>query len=457
MKTKTKYGHLIKWLFSIVDIAVLNLSYLLAILIIGDEMNGNIRLITLAINFSYILVLYFNIKIHDRRVIYADHVAMESLKSSTIHAGVFLPVILFLGLSLPLKGIILFYVIFSVGLMLWWLLSRKILKIYRNRGYNYRKIVVVGSGFAMRRFIEEITGDQGYGYKIIGIFGGIKGEFDNYHKDELDELENFVSQNEIDEIYCAMPDIDGKKVSEIVKLADDNAIDFYYIPQLGPKVTRNFSLVTFGNVPVLSVRPNPSQSTINRIIKRTFDIIASLIGMIFFPIVLIPVAIAIKCTSKGPLFFKQLRTGYRGKEFYCYKFRTMKFEHNSDNLQVTRNDPSVTRVGRFLRHYSIDELPQLFNVLKGDMSIVGPRPHMVEHTEMYKNIVDKYMVRHIVKPGITGWAQVCGYRGQTDELWKMEKRVECDVWYAENWNFLLDLKIIFLTIYNAIRGEKNAF
>lgn len=457
MKAKPKYGHLIKWLFSIVDIFVLNMSYLAAVLLHGAEMEQSLRVTALAINFSFLIVIFFNIKIHDRRVIYADHVAISSLKSSTMHALLFLSIVIFLELSLPIKGIILFYFIFSISLMLWWLLSRRILKMYRNHGYNYRRIVVVGNGFAMRRFIEEVSGDQGYGYHIEGIFGNNKEEYKSIYHGTLDELDSFVAQNNIDEIYCAMPDTRGEEVSEIVKIADNNAIDFFYIPQLGPKVTRNFTLVTFGNVPVLSVRPNPSQSTINKIIKRTFDLIFSVIGLIFFPLILIPVAIAIKTTSKGPLFFKQLRTGYRGKEFYCYKFRTMKFEHNSDNLQVTRNDPSVTSVGHFLRHYSIDELPQLFNVLKGDMSLVGPRPHMVEHTEMYKKLVDKYMVRHIVKPGITGWAQVCGYRGQTEELWMMEKRVECDVWYAENWNFMLDIKIIFLTIYKALIGDKNAY
>ena len=207
----------------------------------------------------------------------------------------------------------------------------------------------------------------------------------------------------------------------------------------------------------MAVRPNPSLNPINKTIKRAFDIIVSLTVLIVSPIVFIPVAIAIKLSSAGPVFFKQKRTGYRGKEFDCYKFRTMNTSHETESQQATREDPRVTRVGRFLRHYSIDELPQFYNVLKGDMSIVGPRPHMVEHTSAYREIVEKYMVRHIVKPGITGWAQVRGYRGQTDELWMMEKRVECDVWYAENWNFMLDMKIILLTVINVFKGDKNAY
>ena len=168
-------------------------------------------------------------------------------------------------------------------------------------------------------------------------------------------------------------------------------------------------------------------------------------------------AIAIKLSSPGPVFFKQKRSGLYGREFYCYKFRTMKVNVDADNLQATKDDPRKTRVGEFLRHTSIDELPQFINVFKGDMSIVGPRPHMLKHTEEYSKLIDTYMVRHAVKPGITGWAQVTGYRGQTEELWQMEGRVEKDIWYIEHWSFALDLKIMAFTVINAIKGEEQAF
>ena len=179
--------------------------------------------------------------------------------------------------------------------------------------------------------------------------------------------------------------------------------------------------------------------------------------LLFYPLVYIPVAIAIKLSSPGPVYFRQERTGYLGDTFKCLKFRTMRVNANSDKYQATQNDPRKTRVGDFLRRTSIDELPQFINVWRGDMSIVGPRPHMLKHTEDYTRLVDSYMVRHAVKPGITGWAQVNGLRGLTDELWKMERRVEHDVWYIENWTFLLDLKIMVRTVINAVQGEKNAF
>ena len=190
--------------------------------------------------------------------------------------------------------------------------------------------------------------------------------------------------------------------------------------------------------------------------KRTLDLVISSIVLLLSPIIFLPIAIGIKLSSPGPVFFRQQRTGYRGKSFECLKFRSMRVNAQSDSLQATKDDPRKTKFGNILRKTSLDELPQFINVFKGEMSIVGPRPHMVQQTQEYSELIDKYMLRHTIKPGITGWAQVNGYRGPTDTLDKMEKRVEFDVWYAENWNFMLDIKIIFLTVFNAIRGEKNA-
>jgi putative colanic acid biosynthesis UDP-glucose lipid carrier transferase len=216
-------------------------------------------------------------------------------------------------------------------------------------------------------------------------------------------------------------------------------------------------MYNMGAVPVLTLRRNPLSKHINRFIKRAFDITFSSIVLLFSPIIFIPVAIAIKISSPGPIFFKQLRTGYRGRDFHCWKFRTMRVNADSDKLQAQKNDPRKTKVGDFLRKTSIDELPQFINVFLGSMSVVGPRPHMLKHTQDYSQLIDKYMVRHLIKPGITGWAQANGWRGQTEELWQMEKRVEYDVWYIEHWTFLLDIKIIIRTVLNAIHGEKNAF
>ena len=213
-----------------------------------------------------------------------------------------------------------------------------------------------------------------------------------------------------------------------------------------------------GNVPVLSIRREPLELLENRILKRTFDIVcAALFLCTIFPFIYIVVGIAIKMNSPGPVFFKQKRSGEDGKEFWCYKFRSMRVNTQCDTLQATEHDPRKTKIGEIIRRTSIDELPQFINVLKGDMSIVGPRPHMLKHTKEYSQLINKFMVRHFVKPGITGWAQVTGYRGETKELWQMEGRVIRDIWYIEHWAFLLDLYIIYKTVYNAIHGEKEAY
>lgn len=188
------------------------------------------------------------------------------------------------------------------------------------------------------------------------------------------------------------------------------------------------------------------------------DLAISIIFLIFFfPWILIIVAIIMKLTMPGPIFFKQKRTGFQGKTFTCYKFRSMKVNNEADKLQATKNDPRKTRWGEIMRRTNIDELPQFINVLLGNMSVVGPRPHMVSQTKAYSTLINKYMMRHFAKPGITGWAQVTGFRGETKELWQMEARVEADVWYIENWSFWLDVRIIYLTVRNLIRGDKQAY
>jgi putative colanic acid biosynthesis UDP-glucose lipid carrier transferase len=208
------------------------------------------------------------------------------------------------------------------------------------------------------------------------------------------------------------------------------------------------------------MREAPLDEIVNKRAKRVFDIIfSSLILGTIFPIVYIISALAIKLTSRGPIIFKQLRNGEDGKPFICYKFRTMRVleQSVSDSQQAVPDDPRMTWVGKILRRTNFDELPQFWNVLKGDMSVVGPRPHMLKHTEDYRKIIGSYMVRHFVKPGVTGWAQVNGFRGATETSEKMERRVHYDVYYIEHWSFSFDLEIIGKTIVKMFTGDKNAY
>lgn len=455
MSKRGRYGQFIRGIFTLVDFAVLNTAYGLLYFIFGAS-DFFTRPIWLLVNVSFILVEFFSSQIHERRVVFADRVIIEAVRTGLIHLAIFLAFLSFLDINInPLKYV-MFYTFFLSGLSLWWILSRKIIKRYRTHGFNFRRIIIIGGGAAGTRLIKEMLSDAGYGYRILGVFDDNKrNRGTGHYAGTLSDVEQFVKKNLIDEMYCTMND--DATTAQMIKIADNNAMDFYYVPQFSKTVARKFELSSIGNVPILALRPNPLGNTVNRLIKRSIDLAVSSLVLICSPIVLIPVAIGIKISSKGPIFFKQKRTGYRGEEFWCYKFRTMRVNADSDKVQATRDDPRKTKFGDFLRKTSIDELPQFFNVWRGDMSIVGPRPHMVKHTQDYSALIDKYMLRHTIKPGITGWAQVNGLRGQTEHLWQMERRVEYDVWYAENWNVMLDMKIIFLTVYNAIKGEKNAF
>lgn len=457
VKGKGRYGQFTRWIFSGVDFLIVNLVYLLVCHFCSHESFFS-KQVWFVLNISFLAVSYFFSDIHYRRVVYADRVILQVIKLVSLHAVVFISLVSFLGDDSTWHVFVKFYALFFVCMCVWWILSRKLLKKYRSLGHNYRRVIVIGAGSMGVKLMQELESDLGYGYRILGVFDNNK-KYRNVknYVGNIDLVEDFVKDNLVDEMYCTIPDNENDEVASLIKIADNNAVDFYYVPQFGKNITRRFELLPIGNVPVMGIRPTPLNNPVNVALKRTFDLLFSSFLLVLSPLVLIPVAIGIKLSSPGPIFFKQLRTGLRGEPFYCYKFRTMRVNRQSDTRQATKNDPRKTKFGNFLRKTSIDELPQFFNVWKGDMSIVGPRPHMIKHTKIYSTLIDKYMIRHTIKPGITGWAQVNGYRGQTDELWKMEKRVEYDVWYAENWNFMLDLKIIALTVFNVFHGEKNAF
>ncbi|MFR9546700.1 MAG: exopolysaccharide biosynthesis polyprenyl glycosylphosphotransferase, partial [Rikenellaceae bacterium] len=259
--------------------------------------------------------------------------------------------------------------------------------------------------------------------------------------------------------YCSLPSSMSKTIVPIINYCENHLVRFYSVPNLRNYLQRSVTLEMFYNVPILSIRNEPLSMVNNRFIKRTFDIAFSLCFLCtLFPLVYIIFGLLIKCSSRGPILFRQKRNGIDGKEFWCYKFRSMKVNVDADKLQATEYDPRKTKVGDFMRRTSIDEFPQFINVLIGNMSVVGPRPHMTKHTEEYSELINSYMLRHLIKPGITGYAQVTGFRGETKQLSEMEGRVKADIWYMEHWTFMLDLSIIFKTITNVIaRKDDHAF
>lgn len=456
----SKYGRYIYTILSISDVLILNALFIgLMAMNHHLDLSAKMRTAWLVLNLAYIPVAINPlIKQHNRRAIVMDRILRGALIAVGTHALFFLALLEFININLGINFYIEFYSFLVVIIPLWWIFNRHILKTIRRHGRNFVRVVIVGSNRTAHRLYDTMTADPGYGYEIIGFFDdqpleGMPGKYIG----KIADLGPYLKEHAIDEVYFTLSGEMAESLTDVVKITDDNVCQFFYVPQISQYVNSGYELHNIGTMPVLSLRHNPLKNPVNQAIKRTFDIAFSSAFLIVSPIIFIPVAIAIKASSPGPVFFKQKRTGYMGRSFNCLKFRTMKVNSNADKAQATKDDPRKTHVGDFLRRTSLDELPQFINVFLGDMSIVGPRPHMLKHTEDYTRIIDQYMVRHVVKPGITGWAQVNGYRGLTDQLWKMEKRVEYDVWYIEHWNMFLDIKIIARTIMNAVHGEKNAF
>jgi putative colanic acid biosynthesis UDP-glucose lipid carrier transferase len=320
-------------------------------------------------------------------------------------------------------------------------------------GGNFRKVVVFGNGQDVDQLVGFFNENLDYGYKLEGIFQSKEDK-----KEQLEKCQRFVLENKIDEIYCALSDLTNAEINFFIDFADNNLKTLKFLPDNKAVLARNSQFDYYGYVPIISLRNIPLDKSSNKLVKRLFDVIFALGIIIFILSWLTPIlAILIKLESNGSVFFKQKRNGLNYLEFNCYKFRSMHLNAVADVEQVCKNDPRITRIGQFIRKTSIDELPQFFNVLLGDMSVVGPRPHMVSHTELYARSVDKFMVRHFIKPGITGLAQTNGYRGEIESDRDIIYRVKYDIFYIEKWSLLLDLKVILMTVLNAVRGEKKAY
>jgi len=328
-----------------------------------------------------------------------------------------------------------------------------LLKTYREvLGGNHRRVVILGWNDEVKELKKFFVENKKYGYEVRNTFD-IKDP-----KVSLDGIFNYIITNNVDEVYCSVEQFTNEELREISEFTDNNLKILKFIPDSREIFTKKLAYQYLGITPILSLRTIPIETPVNQFIKRTFDIILSLAVLVGILSWLTPLlAILIKLDSKGTVFFKQKRNGLDYHEFYCYKFRSMRDNEDADLQQVSKNDNRITRVGRFLRKTSMDELPQFINVLKGDMSVVGPRPHMVSHTHMYAERIDKFMVRHFIKPGITGLAQVSGYRGEIETDVDIVNRVKFDIFYVENWSLFLDIKIVFITIYKSIVGDDKAY
>jgi putative colanic acid biosynthesis UDP-glucose lipid carrier transferase len=356
---------------------------------------------------------------------------------------------------LILSDLINYFIILMIMLPLLRLFLRK-REATAADSFNY--IIVGGKATNIKHIFKSFKYAFQGNANCIGRFGNTPHDFiDNIGG--YQDLKKYIKENNnISKLYYIYSQLDNDEVRAIMQICQTKFIDFEIIPRETDLFPRGVKVEFFDELPVLLLKGEPLFRLRNKIIKRLFDIIfSSLVLLLIFPWLLPIIAILIKLESKGPVFFIQDRSGYKGGAFPCFKFRTMTVNQDSDNKQATKNDNRITKVGAFLRKTSLDEFPQFINVFLGQMSVVGPRPHMLKHTEDYSKLIDIFMVRHQVKPGITGWAQVNGYRGPTEQLEQMENRVKFDVWYIENWSFWLDIRCIFYTVFYVFKGEENAF
>lgn len=462
---QTRYLYLLKYILPITDIVMLNFVYVLSYYLTGYL--GKTVSYELWQHYMVVcnLIWMFNAAVFGLYSEYGsrklERIYRSTWRSVALHGVIFAVYLLF---SRDIEFSRTFLVVFYGLLIVFFVLNR-----FLGTAFQYlliskfnvtKKVALIGANPTGRRladYLERQYNIDFYGYLDDGsrIYGDENG---NLSRKFISKMEEAVS-NGVKDVYVSLEPHKMANVKPLLQETDKHCLRVKFIPDIAATLTAPYTVsYVGGEFQVISLRREPLESMANRFKKRAFDILFSAAVIVFLLSWLYPViAILIKMQSKGPVLFKQLRSGRDDAPFWCYKFRSMKVNNDSDKKQATKNDDRITPIGKFLRKSSLDELPQFFNVLMGNMSVVGPRPHMLSHTEEYKAIINQFMVRHFLKPGITGWAQVNGLRGETKIDGAMQKRVQHDIWYLENWTAMLDVKIIFMTVINMAKGEDNAY
>lgn len=398
--------------------------------------------------------------------------ALNIIKSNIIGTIIFIAVLyIFKFVNYSRYLIFIFFVILTLLMFLERLILRTGLRFIRKKGYNTKHVLFVGINTMTYKLIKQIRENRQWGYIVKGILYDKKydkaideiaadsliGKVILHNENIIDDvsvLEKYLLSPDIDDVFITLPFDQYYKMKDIIRICEKAGVKAQIIPEFSDKISSKPYLEEIGDIPVIGIRYIPLENLFNRMLKRTFDILFSGFAIIISSPIMILTAIIIKLTSPGPIIFKQKRVGLNKKEFTMYKFRSMHVQNfNKEKVEwTTEDDPRKTKFGSFIRKTSIDELPQFFNVLKGDMSLIGPRPERPYFVNKFKDEVPKYMVKHQVRPGITGWAQVNGWRGDTS----INKRIECDIYYIENWSFTMDIKIVFLTIFKGFIN-RNAY
>lgn len=407
-------------------------------------------------NISWLLIVFINPPFNvlaDRKLKLAP-LLRSVLINIVIHGSIILGSINFISWS-NYKSYIFIYSSFTLFLILSRILILLGLKWYRKRGYNYRNVILIeanSSNSSLKKYLENHTE---LGYRLKKVFSNdLLNSFDKNRSN----LKNYITLNEVDEVFINPNDLSVDVLTDLINFIEDQFVKVRILSDLGLNLNRNMTADNYGQFWFLDISPLPLDRLKNRVAKRLIDILFSILIITIiiswvFPIV----SLLIFIETGRPVIFKQLRSGEKNKSFHCLKFRTMTINKEADSIQSNKNDSRITKIGRFLRGSSIDELPQFFNVLKGDMSVVGPRPHMLKHTEDYSKIVKRYLQRHHVKPGITGLAQIKGFRGEITNIQDIKGRVDLDKFYIENWSLYLDTRIIFTTAFQIFKPIKKVY
>ncbi len=352
------------------------------------------------------------------------------------------------------------FINFALGLLFNRFLFLGIFYHFKTKEFLLKKILIIGYNETAKKLANYFE-EEGINMQLMGFTEDEHNVTELSKHPILSDINNSIQiakELNVEEIFSTITPEQNNYIYKLMNIAEKECIRFKIVPDLSLFINKPVYIDYIRDMPILSMRSEPLDDVGNRIKKRALDIALSLFVTIFILSWLIPLlGLLIYLESKGPIIFSQMRTGKNNKNFRCYKFRSMRVNNESDVKQATKNDYRITKIGKFIRKTSLDEFPQFLNVLKGEMSVVGPRPHMVRHTEDYSKIVDQFMVRQFLKPGITGWAQINGFRGEITDSEQLKMRVNNDLWYLENWTIWFDVRIIFLTVYKVFKGDKNAF
>lgn len=474
MKQYTNGNNLVKLGVIVADFLIMNLLLLGFIKWGGENFVPQYILVAKRItivvaNMAMILSEYlFHSKVHERKV-ENRRVVLRAFWLTFAHVG-----LLFVTLRILHQSggnfsrfMLYFGAAECVILIASRMIEVSVVRYLRGLGMNTRSVLFVGSDPALATLYERLVLTPSMGYHILGYYANVEmedcpsglkflGTIEDLNA-RIDAEEEIWDVGRIDELFCSMSHDETEEIVRIMRFCDRNMVRFFYVPRMFGNYQLNLKPEHFGDISVYTNHVEPLTLLSNRVVKRLFDICVSLLVCILLLPFIPVIALIIRLQSAGPTFFAQDRTGMNGRPFKCLKFRTMHVNEQSDRLQATEDDPRKFAFGSFMRRTNLDEFPQFLNVLMGDMSIVGPRPHMLYHTSVYGRLIDKYMVRHFCKPGITGLSQVSGFRGETRELWQMEERVKRDLWYIENWSFWLDIRIMLRTAWTIFVRDGKAY